>query len=46
MVKVEEINTDSSWKYSYGPVIRNSVYLGEVYNAGKEIEGWNLPGFR
>ncbi len=42
----EEINTDSKWKYIYGPVIRNSVYLGEVYNAGKETEGWNLPGLR
>jgi alpha-L-rhamnosidase len=43
--KVEDINTNSSWRYSYGPVIRNSIYLGEVYNAGKEIESWNLTGF-
>jgi alpha-L-rhamnosidase len=43
--EVGEVNTNSTWKYSYGPIIRNSVYLGEVYNGGKEIEGWNLPGF-
>jgi alpha-L-rhamnosidase len=43
--KVDEINTDGKWKFSYGPVIRNSVYLGEVYNAGVEIQGWNFPGF-
>lgn len=44
--QTEEVATNSSWKFSYGPVIRNSVYLGEVYNAGHEIQGWNLPGFR
>jgi alpha-L-rhamnosidase len=44
--ETEEVNTNSSWKYSYGPVLRNSLYLGEVYNAGKEIEGWNLAGFK
>jgi alpha-L-rhamnosidase len=41
----EEVNTDRSWKFSYGPIIKNNVYLGEVYNGGKEIEGWNLAGF-
>ncbi len=41
----EDIITDRDWKYAYGPLIRNSVYLGEVYNGGKEIRGWNLPGF-
>lgn len=40
-----EVNTGKEWKYSYGPVIRNNVYLGEVYNASEEIAGWNLPGF-
>ncbi|MBK7713585.1 MAG: alpha-L-rhamnosidase N-terminal domain-containing protein [Bacteroidales bacterium] len=43
--EIEEINTNSGWKYSYGAVIRNSVYLGEVYDAGKEIKGWNTPDF-
>ena len=40
-----EIVTDHKWKYSYGPIIKNSVYLGEVYDARKEIPGWNLAGF-
>jgi alpha-L-rhamnosidase len=31
----EEVNTNSSWKFSYGPIIKNNIYLGEVYNAGK-----------
>jgi alpha-L-rhamnosidase len=43
--EIQEVNTNGSWKYSYGPVLKNNVYLGEVYNAGKEIEGWNLAGF-
>lgn len=42
---IQVVNTDRSWKYSYGPVLKNNVYLGEVYNAGKEINGWNLAGF-
>lgn len=43
--ETEEINTGSKWKYTYGPIIRNNVYLGEVYCGGKEVEGWDLPGF-
>lgn len=43
--KSEELTTDHSWKFSLGPVMRNNVYLGEVYDAGQEIPGWDLPGF-
>ncbi|CAL1518790.1 family 78 glycoside hydrolase catalytic domain [Chitinophaga sp. MM2321] len=43
--KTAEIVTNKSWKYAYGPVIRNNVYLGEVYDARKEIKGNTLPGF-
>ncbi|MDT8400412.1 MAG: family 78 glycoside hydrolase catalytic domain [Bacteroidales bacterium] len=42
---VQEIITDDSWKFSYGPVRRNDVYLGVVYNALYEQSGWNTPGF-
>ncbi len=41
----EVIVSDNSWKYAYGPVVRNSVYLGVVYDARREIERWNMPGF-
>lgn len=41
----QEIITDSSWKYAYGPIIKNSVYIGVAYDARKEINGWNEPGF-
>ena len=43
--KSEEIVTDSTWKYAYGPIMKNSVYLGVAYDARKEIKGWNIPGF-
>lgn len=43
--KTEEIVTDDSWRYSYGPIRRNNVYLGEVYDGRKEIKGWEKIGF-
>lgn len=43
--KTEEIVTDETWKYTYGPIIKNDVYLGVVYDARREIKDWNLPGF-
>ncbi len=39
------ISTDNSWKFMTGPVLKNSVYLGEWYDARKEIQGWDQPGF-
>lgn len=43
--QTEEILTDKSWKFNTGPIVKNNVYLGEVYNSGYEIPGWDLPGF-
>jgi len=43
--KSQEIVSDSSWRYSFGPLVKNSVYLGVVYDANKEIKGWNKSGF-
>jgi alpha-L-rhamnosidase len=37
--------TDPAWKVGDGPILRNSVYLGEVYDARREQEGWDKPGF-
>jgi len=41
----QTIVTDESWKVGNGPLLRNSVYLGEVYDARKEQPGWDKPGF-
>lgn len=40
-----QICTDKSWKYSYGPIRKNNVYIGEIYNAGMDIAGWKQSGF-
>ena len=42
---LQEIVTDKSWKFSLGPIIKNSVYIGIVYNANNEIDDWDKPGF-
>lgn len=41
----ERIVSDGTWKTADSPILRNSVYLGEVYDARKEAEGWDRPGF-
>jgi len=42
---IETIVTDQNWKAGEGPVLTNSVYLGELYDARLEKKGWNKPGF-
>lgn len=41
----QSIVTDKSWKVSDGPILRNNVYLGEVYDARKEKPGWDMPAY-
>jgi alpha-L-rhamnosidase len=41
----ESIRSDESWKVTDGPILRNNIYLGEVFDGRKEIPGWDLPGF-
>ncbi len=41
----QTIVTDETWKVGDGPILRNSVYLGELYDARKEQPGWDRPGF-
>ena len=40
----ESVATDAGWKVRGGPLLRNSVYLGEVYDARREFPGWDAPG--
>jgi alpha-L-rhamnosidase len=39
------VASDASWKVAEGPLLRNSLYLGEVYDARKETAGWLQPDF-
>ncbi len=41
----EIISTDNSWKSSLSPVIFNSIYTAEHYDARLEQHGWDKPGF-
>jgi alpha-L-rhamnosidase len=34
--------SDESWKVKDGPILRNNIYLGEVYDARLENKDWNL----
>ena len=37
--------SDGNWKSSYGPLLRNELFIGEVYDARREMPGWDQPGF-
>lgn len=42
----ETIISDESWKtYGDGPVIVNNMYLGETYDATKEVKNWTSATF-
>ena len=42
---METIATGLDWKTSSGPVIFNSIYTAEHYDARLEDDGWNKPSF-
>jgi alpha-L-rhamnosidase len=41
----EVIISNESWKTGKGPILMNSVYLGEKYDARLEQNGWDKAGF-
>jgi alpha-L-rhamnosidase len=41
----ETISSGTDWKTSLSPVIFNSIYTGEHYDARLEQPGWNMEGF-
>lgn len=43
--EVEFISTGPDWKTSLSPVVFNSIYTAEHYDARQEQPGWNTPGF-
>lgn len=45
--KKQTIVSDASWKMTAdGPIRTNNEYDGEEYDATKEMQGWNQPGFK
>ncbi len=43
--KEEWIASDDTWKTMDSPVIFNSIYTAEHYDANKEIPNWNIPEY-
>lgn len=41
----ETLVTERDWKTASGPIIANSIYTGEHYDARLEQVGWDLPDF-
>lgn len=37
--------TDESWKAAESPILSNSIYNGETYDARREKAGWDRPGY-
>ena len=42
---VENVVTDENWKVSSGPIVFDSIFGGEDYDARLEQPGWDRPGF-
>ncbi len=40
-----DVVTDGSWRTRPGPILKNNIYLGEVYDARRETDGWCEPDF-
>jgi alpha-L-rhamnosidase len=43
--KTVSVASDNSWKVAKGPIVSDSVYDGEIYDARRELPDWDLPGF-
>lgn len=44
--RVEEIGTDEDWKFiTETPFVLNNLYNGELYDATREIPGWQTPDY-
>jgi alpha-L-rhamnosidase len=43
--KMVSVASDGSWKMTEGPIVSDGVWDGEVYDARRELPGWDSPGF-
>jgi alpha-L-rhamnosidase len=41
----EIIATDPGWKASTGPILEADFLMGETYDSGRELTGWDKAGF-
>jgi len=40
----EDIISDLNWKVTAGPIVYDDPHMGEIYDATKEVAGWNETG--
>jgi alpha-L-rhamnosidase len=43
--KTISVVSDTTWKATHGPVVEDSIFDGEVYDARLEQPDWDMPGF-
>ncbi|MFB3779110.1 MAG: family 78 glycoside hydrolase catalytic domain [Bryobacteraceae bacterium] len=41
-----EVVSDATWQAHPGPIVSDSVYHGETYDARLETPGWDMPGYK
>lgn len=41
----EVFQTDTSWKANHGPIVESDILNGEVYDATRELTGWNKADY-
>ncbi|MGN6627686.1 MAG: family 78 glycoside hydrolase catalytic domain, partial [Tepidisphaeraceae bacterium] len=41
---VERVVTDGTWKAHSSPIVSSDFMLGEIYDAGLAVAGWDQPG--
>jgi alpha-L-rhamnosidase len=43
--RLQFIGSDASWKVATGPISHDGIYTGEIYDARREMPGWDNVGF-
>jgi alpha-L-rhamnosidase len=44
--RTDRVVSDESWKCTLeGPLVKNAIFAGELYDARREMPGWDRPGF-
>lgn len=39
------IASDGSWRTTLGPILASDMLMGEIYDARRELPGWDQPGY-
>jgi len=43
--RTQVVTSDPDWKATTGPIRMSDIYMGEIYDARLEKEGWTEPGY-